>query len=243
MRDRASSNNAVLPKLRHLIRLSLPFAAASLVTITYVQLANVVASFLLDLKSIGIYTVSFAVSSLHLGITGAMGKVFFSHILRNQDQDIGNWFSRMFRYSLVLNGFIAVMLILILPPIVPIVFGSQFTGSATLLLVLVPAVTLLGLAQIADEAIKATGQATPSLWARLAGGACLVCTALTITPYWGMYGVALAVGVGAAIELFVLLHFVSHSFHIPFGAMLIPRKTDMQELAAKSRNFLLQARL
>jgi O-antigen/teichoic acid export membrane protein len=119
---------------------------------------------------------------------------------------------------------------------VPIVFGSSFVGSRTLLLLLLPGVLLLSPATVLASFIVGVGRPRANLMvSSVAFGVTLIMD-LVLIPTWGATGAALAstasYTVSAVLTVWVFLRLSTASL----GDVLIPRRGDLRDVIRAGRS-------
>ena len=91
------------------------------------------------------------------------------------------------------------------PWLTTLLFGSEFSQSAELIVWLIPSVSAIAIVTLIDESLKGMNYASPGSKARVLGNATLIALALALVPMHGAYGLAYALVCKACIELVVIL--------------------------------------
>jgi O-antigen/teichoic acid export membrane protein len=164
---------------------------------------QIVAGLFLGPASLGLYAVASSFTTLTMIVAVSVGVVEYPHVAGQPDRAVGR--RTVVRYlllTLALCGGIAVALELILPVLVPFLFGEEFSSAVPAARILVLAGVALAVRRILSDGLRALGRPTAGTIAELASWATLVPTLALFAPLFGTTGIAAAVaiasGVGAA---------------------------------------------
>lgn len=179
---------------------------------------------LLPPRDLGLYAVATTVSGLGTAPSGAIASVVFPRIAAGQIRVLGPAFRITTGLLIVTQATVAITA----PYFVPLAFGSSFDHAVPLVLILLPAWTLVSLAPILAHALAGSGYPGRGSVAQIVG---LTCTAvgLAITlPTLGATGAAITSLVSAAVVLTYLLVSTSRCLSLPLSDILRPRAQDAE---------------
>ena len=215
------------PRLRltpiALISESRRFACASVAGVVAQQLPQMLLLTLVDLSSLGIFTIAYMIASVHSSLGNAMSKILFSQVAQGASAGLG----AVLRQATWLYVFVTAVMMVTVRPLVPLVFGERFQEAAPLAFYLLPATSLIALALLMDEVLKAKGLVSAGILARILGGVTLAGVAVALIPQFGLNGMLLAVTARAVVEYGVLFRNATRTCGIPIRQVLSPRFSDL----------------
>lgn len=216
-----------------LLKTAVPYGASYWASAIYAKLDTIWLSLLADSKALGMYTVALSAASLHYSLGQAISSVLFFRVAAYDGPGLSLWLAQRLRKALILNVALTGLGLLVIPPLVPLIFGDEFSGSARLVMVLMPAVSFLSIALIVDESLKAHGIPGAGLRSKLISGAALSVLAVSLVPEMGGMGIALALAGGAAVQVVALLWFATRHFDLSWIQLLAFKVVDVQEIASE----------
>jgi O-antigen/teichoic acid export membrane protein len=206
------------------------------------QLANLrldqmlMAAFL-PAAQLGLYAIAVSASSITSALPSAIRTVLTPTVAQGQqggEQGAAMLEGRLHRYWLA-NVIAGIALLLIIPWLLPLIYGQEFGPAVLPAEILVVAAVLLGGKQILTGASYGLG--TPFLvsQAEIVSLACTVVGLLLLLRPLGIVGAALASLVAYGVS-FALLAYRMRSVHrLCLQAVLLPRASDARELARRAR--------
>lgn len=237
------------PELRmgDTVRTSLGFGWAALLETANAQLPLMLMSFLMPAAQIGLYAVAVTAASLQEAFGGAVGKVVFAQVAADGDtataggpsqHERGLRLAQQIRYAILVYFGLAAGMLVVIPPLMPIVFGEAFASTRWIVMGMIPAASVVAVGRIYNEALKGAGQSRPAVWARIIGSLVLVALAVLLVPRWQVMGMVAAVAGGAVAQFVCFARAAAEHFHVPLTEMWGVRLRDMRVLLGAVRKYL-----
>ena len=214
------------------LRRSTPLALTMLIAGIAQQSDKLFASALFQPDVIGIYMVAATLAQVQ-GMAGeALAQMFFARgaavaDLKSVDRE---WLSRRLRQTILLYAVLCGGGLIVLPPLVPLIYGKSFAGSADLLYVLLPGLAMQGMNRPFEEFLRGLNRASTlarmaivlisimvgfALAARLAGS-------IAVLP-WGVL-------CGFAVSVTIAGRTLAREMDLPLARLLVPRPADVTDL-------------
>jgi O-antigen/teichoic acid export membrane protein len=192
--------------------------------------------FLLGSENLGLYVVAATASGVHTTLAKSVGMIVLPRSGSMQLENAIRDTARIFRVLGIINALLSALLMLMLPWLVVVMFGSSFSESSTPAVLLVVAQLFATQGMILDEGLRAQLRPGPGLAANLSsvGAFCVVAYLLAQS---GVVGVACASIVSQCLYCLLLAAFVRRRFR----ASLIPTKDDVQFLCTTLRSAMVWA--
>ena len=214
------------------LRRSTPLALTMLIAGVAQQSDKLFASALFHPDAIGIYMVAATLAQVQ-GMAGeALAQMFFARgaavaDLKSVDRE---WLSRRLRQTILLYAVLCGGGLLVLPPLVPLIYGKSFMGSADLLYVLLPGLALQGMNRPFEEFLRGLNRAATLarmaivLIAIMAGFALAARSAgsIALLP-WGVV-------CGFAVSVTIAGWTLAREMDLPLARLLLPRLADATDL-------------
>jgi O-antigen/teichoic acid export membrane protein len=216
-----------------------PFGLATTAQALMVNLPVVLLTFLVDSKNVGYFVVAMVVSGAHSILGSAIGRMLFAKLCAS-NEDARIWLGAVFRQSLVLYVLLAMMLAVLLPYLVPIVYGDEFRYSGILAIGLVVSTSINALESLLEEALRAKGHARPILRAQIAGSASLCLLAVLFVPGGGLNGMVWACILSAIVQLIVISRSVARELRIAKRELILVTRNDAHALVSRLRSALIR---
>lgn len=221
-------------------RASLGFGSAALLEAGSTHVPMALLSFLLPPAEIGFYAVSMTAASLQEAFGGAVGKALFTHVAASSSGE-GTVVSTRLRYTVLLYLVLAMGMMVVLPPLMPWVFGAEFAASQRIVLGLIPAASVLSVGRVYNETLKGAGQAKPAMVARFVGPLVLIVVAFILVPRIGIMGMVAAVAGGAFTQVVLFVHATARHFQVPIHQVWAIRPQDVRDVLRTARALWLRA--
>ncbi|MBE0584875.1 MAG: oligosaccharide flippase family protein [Desulfofustis sp.] len=206
-----ASGEAVVPA-RILLTESYPFVAASIITILYMQMDKVLLVWLLPPEEIGWYVAAFAAAGAVNVLNSALGIVQFSIAAQEKPRCGFATIAAVLRRSAIFSLLAAGGLALLLPWLLPLVYGFNFQPAVPLSYILLPGMILAGLSEIVTQALRGQGQPIAGVLSKIFGLMVMALSGFFMAKFWGARGIACAFLFGE-ITVFSGLVFVSFRFY------------------------------
>jgi len=190
-----------------LIKESFPYITASLISILYMQMDKALLVWLLAPEDIGWYVAAFAASGSINVLNGALGIVQFSAAAQSKPRygfvDLASVLRRGGIVSIMGGSVLAIML----PFLIPLVYGAAFQPATAMAFILLPGLILAGLGEIVNQALRGQGQPLAGVLSKLVGLIVMGIAGIYLSGFMGGRGIALGYVLGestAFVGLFVV---------------------------------------
>jgi O-antigen/teichoic acid export membrane protein len=130
-------------------------------------------------------------------------------------------------------------MIVVLPVLLPVVFGIAFNASSALLPILIVATGITAVAEMFEEILKGDGVSRPVIIVRLIAMLIMSVGAVLFVGSQGVRGMIYAVLVAAVTHLALLLKTASERFSLSMRDLLQCRTEDVRDLAQSIRSAML----
>jgi enterobacterial common antigen flippase len=211
-------------------REALPFGLAGLLNPVTQTADKALLLYLLGTTQLGFYTVALTAASVVNSLAGAAGTVSFGMSTQAKEREGFDRVARMFRFTAWAWLLAGIAIALIIPFMLPLLYGGAFRPAIWPAILLIPAAALTGQATILEESMRAQGRAFIGLEARAAGLIAMVGLGAVLARSFGVLGVVVAVIVSQAIVLAVMIVATRWHFHRALIHTLLPRLGDLLEL-------------
>lgn len=182
------------------------FGAAGFVEVVSTQLDKAILLWFMGPEQLGYYSVALTVSMVLDSFTKAAGMVVFSYTAKARNNMGDDVIIHTFRYSMIFWFAGGSLLALLLPLLLPLVYGGDFDASVRIAQFLIIGSAFGCLTEIPNQALKAAGIAFAGVKGRVAGSIVLFVTCFYTVQWWGTYGMCLGYGVSQLVYLLVVVH-------------------------------------
>jgi antigen flippase len=218
-------------------REALPFGFAGLLNPLAASADKALLLYLLGTAQLGFYTVALTAASVVNSLAGAAGTVSFGMSAQVKDREGFDRVARMFRFTAWTWLLAGLGVAVIIPIVLPLLYGAVFRPAIWPAILLLPAAALTGQASILEESMRAQGRAFVGLEARAAGLVVMIAMGWLLAPVVGIYGVVFAAIGSQAIVLIVMMFAARWHFHRALLNALLPRISDLLELKTRLPRF------
>jgi O-antigen/teichoic acid export membrane protein len=218
-------------------REALPFGFAGLLNPLAASADKALLLYLLGTAQLGFYTVALTAASVVNSFAGAAGTVSFGMSAQVKDREGFDRVARMFRFTAWTWLLAGLGVAVIIPIVLPLLYGAVFRPAIWPAILLIPAAALTGQASILEESMRAQGRAFVGLEARAAGLVVMIAMGWLLAPVVGIYGVVFAAIGSQAIVLIVMMFAARWHFHRALLNALLPRISDLLELKTRLLRF------
>jgi len=207
------------PSLEEAIALcgfGLRFHPATIVLLLAGQVDVFIVLALWDDATLGHYVIALTIASSGLSvISGAYHKVLFPHVAQIQERagQIG-LLARGVRHATLLLVALSLPLALLMPWVVPLLFGQAFNDAVVPALVLVAAYVLVALKSIIIQSLRGFGEGGRGLIAAAISVVIVLVAAWPLGKHMGLVGVGLAVAMANLGSLGYLAYDLSRRFQV-----------------------------
>ena len=172
-------------------------------------LDQLVVGLFLSARALGLYVVAAAFMNLSRLVTQSIGLVAYPNVAgRRNAEDARRAMWRFTTLGTVAALAITVVLELTVHRLIELLFGASFVAADGVARVLLIAALLAGARRVLSEAARGANRPLAGTVAEISSWACLIPALVLLTPLFGLYGVAAALGLAAAASLFVILRAV-----------------------------------
>ena len=223
--------------LNAVFREALPYGLAGLLNPLAASADKALLLYLLGTAQLGFYTVALTAASVVNSLAGAAGTVSFGMSAQVKDREGFDRVARMFRFTAWTWLLAGLGVAVIIPIVLPLLYGAVFRPAIWPAILLIPAAALTGQASILEESMRAQGRAFVGLEARAAGLVVMIAMGWLLAPVVGIYGVVFAAIGSQAIVLIVMMFAARWHFHRALLNALVPRISDLLELKTRLLRF------
>ena len=221
--------------VKSVFREALPFGFAGLLNPLAASADKALLLYLLGTAQLGFYTVALTAASVVNSLAGAAGTVSFGMSAQIKDREGFDRVARMFRFTAWTWLLAGLGVAVIIPIVLPLLYGAVFRPAIWPAILLIPAAALTGQASILEESMRAQGRAFVGLEARAGGLVVMIAMGWLLAPVVGIYGVVFAAIGSQAIVLIVMMFAARWHFHRALLNTLLPRVHDLAELRNRAR--------
>src|SRR5437660_3108276 len=204
-------------------REALPYGLAGLLGALAASADKALLLYLLGTAQLGFYTVALTAASVVNSLAGAAGTVSFGMSAQVKDREGFDRVARMFRFTAWTWLIAGLGVAVIIPIVLPLLYGAAFRPAIWPAILLIPAAALTGQASILEEAMRGQGRAFIGLEARAAGLVAMIVLGVLLAPRWGIFGIVIAAIASQAIVLAVMTFAARWHFHRACLTAVLPR--------------------
>ncbi|MCX7569991.1 oligosaccharide flippase family protein [Tumebacillus sp. DT12] len=194
---------------REMFRYGTQLMGARLLTITNMRIDFYIVFFLIGVQESGVYSIAVTIAEMLMLVSGSILQVVMPRVSSLAEKDSSLLTARTFRHTAIILLVAMLGFYIVMPWLIPRVFGEAFAPAVQNLMILLPGAALLGLATILTTFF--TNQlGRPKLLMALEAISIVVnlSIALLLIPHLGAHGAAFAkVSANAAIFLFSIGYF------------------------------------
>lgn len=219
-----------LYSLKDIFKQSIPFSLAGIFQVLYLQVDKALMLWLLGTKDLGFYTVGLSASAVVGSITTSAGMVSFTMAAQaNHGEGFGR-LAKTFRIAVLLWIFLGGLLAIVMPFVLPLVYGNDFMGAVAPARLLIIGAAFAGLANMLEQAVRGQGKAYIGLEGRLAGLVIILLLAIPLARFFEIIGVCWAFIVGQFICLTIIIWRTNRHYNISSLSFYVPKSNDIYYL-------------
>jgi O-antigen/teichoic acid export membrane protein len=195
---------------------------------TNARLDQVLMTRLVSPSQLGLYVVAVNISLMQIGITAAVATALFPRVVSG-DADLA---ARALRVMVALITLISVGLILVVPVLLPLVFGARFSDAVVMCQILLVAAVPFGAAQIMTNVLAGFGHPGPVARAELLS-VCITMPALLVfvRRYGGVGAAVISVIAYSSTAIYMAIQ-LRPLLGLSWTSMFIMRRADLKALKA-----------
>lgn len=219
------------------IRESVRFGLAGAATPLYSQADKAILLWLLGTEDLGLYVVAISASMVVGSITQSAGIVSFTVAAQAQQGQGFETLAKTVRVSALLSLIFGGLLAVMMPWLLPLVYGVEFAPAVNPARLLILGSALAGLANVLDQAMRGQGRAFVGLEGRFAGLAVMAALGYVLSRQWGLMGMCLAFFFGQVTCFSVFMSCVTDHYGQGIHAIraFAVKRSDVAELCARLR--------
>ena len=220
------------PSLVGTIRRSTPIALTMLVAGVGQQSDKLFASALFEPKAIGLYLVAATLAQVQSMVGEALAQMYFARgaALDSIESADREWLSRRLRQTILIYLVVCLGGLVVLPPLLPMIYGREFAAAGPLLTLLLPGLALQGMNRPFEEFLRGLNL-TAALF-RMGAVLIVVVAVFAIAARAAGSIELLPWGVicGFAITLAIAAHTLARGVGTSMFTLLAPRWSDVHDL-------------
>jgi O-antigen/teichoic acid export membrane protein len=222
--------------MRSLFRTALRLHGVNVLLFVALEVDKLIVIEWMDDRSAGLYVVALAVSTLGSGlVVNSLGALSLPKIAGTVDA--ADRIRKLCQFTQA--GVLSLVLVnvagaVILPPLLPLIFGANFGESAAVLVILLVANTLRGLRQVIDRNLRAMGENRPSIQSEVAGLLGLLALAPIGVTFGGLSGIAWGVTGSQLLALAVMVMQTARAYQLSVVDFLGMRLSIMRQLVDRA---------
>jgi stage V sporulation protein B len=234
--DNPLKNNEDLPNLRHVMR----FSALNYLSVGMSYLSLQICYILLgsqhDFSSVAVFGILALISGIVGGVTESVGRAILPTTSEKReggnDQDLSVAVNSAFRLSIVLSGFIYIIL-LIAPEQVLLLLSKEYAAASGVLSILI--LYTIGASLATFIYFMLNGMGKPQWVARIS----IICSSMEIglafllVPYFGIWGASIALLVGTLASDFLAIYYTRElgTLKMSYSSIYMPLLTVASAIA------------
>jgi enterobacterial common antigen flippase len=231
--------NPILGKLFSpfkILKQSVRFGLAGIADPLYQQADKALLLWLLGPENLGTYVVALSASAVVGSITTASGMVTFTMAARSACGRGFEEIAKAFRMSLSLWILLGGLLAIVMPWLLPLVYGSDFAAAITPSRLLIIGSACAGLSTQLEQAMRGQGRAFVGLEGRLAGLILMALLGVALSHAYALNGLCIAFLLGQLSCLLVIVRCANAHYKVrsPIGCW-VPGRSDVAEMLPRIR--------
>ncbi|MDZ7774406.1 MAG: polysaccharide biosynthesis C-terminal domain-containing protein [Bacteroidales bacterium] len=221
-----------------MIKLGSMYAASLLVMKLIYRIDVLLLERLADLSEVGYYSVAVNVSEQLWQLPLAMGVVIMSRSANTTDKALMNRkVAQLFRLSFMAGVIGAMLLYVIMPYLIPWLYGAGFAPASGMLQTILPGIVLFVAFRILNSHLNGLGKPLYAIYAIVPALLLNIILNFLWIPELGGTGAAMATNVSYAFGTALMILFYLKIAQTTFGALITPRRSDFQPVIQKIKSF------
>lgn len=204
---------------------------SSLANQTNVKLDQLLMAALASSHELGLYALAVTLATASTSLTGAIGTALLPRVAAGEPVLA----ARACRMTILIVGAYGIALAVVSPLLVPMIFGSAFSGSIAMLVVLLAANMFLVPGQVLGSALIAAGDPGAAARSQLCALAITVPALIVVLPLAGGLGAAAISLVSYAAAFVVVLIAAVRRFELPPRTFLLIDASDLRWIRSRLR--------
>ena len=216
--------------INKILRSTWKFGLTNVSNQMYQRVDQVLLIWLLTERDLGLYMVAWTAAGLVQNFSASMATVAFTKCAMAEPHQGFPVVANMIRKSIILLFVSAAGLFIIIPVMLPILFGRSFAPAVTVAFVMMAGQGVFGIITVLDLCMYGQGKPMAGLLGRIMAMIGMVTVGCALAGPLGRIGVAIAYDCAQVICLTVMMILVLRHFHDSSLRQLVPRKADITEL-------------
>ncbi|MEI7662392.1 MAG: flippase [Bacteroidota bacterium] len=213
--------------MKSMIKLGLVNAIAVFIMQLNYRLDILMLKKLSTLEEVGFYSLAMQVAEQLWHVPMAIETIILSRSANsNDDRQVHRTVASIFRVSLMIGLAAGIVIFLVAPPLIPLIFGKEFTHSARLIQVVLPGILLLIGFRILNSRLTGMGKPQIAIYTFLPALVINFIANLFLIPRYGGIGAAWATNISYGIGSVAFIIVYSRLIGMPLSDILRVRKSD-----------------
>lgn len=182
-------------------------------------------------EEVGFYTLAVSVSEQLWLLPYAAGLVLMSRTANSSSTEAAvKPVGSLLRWGFLLSVIGSIAIVYLAPILVPMIFGKDFSGSIEVVKAIIPGIVAFVVFRILESNLAGLGKPWLAVYALLPSLLINVGLNLLLIPKFGILGSAWATNVSYIVATIIYLIIYVKFTKISFGHLLIPKRSDLNEL-------------
>ena len=218
----------------NIVKESVRFGLAGMAQPIYLQADKALMLSIFGPKELGFYCVGLSASAVINSITVSIGMVAFSVSAQADQGDGFAKIARSFRISVIFWVILGVIMAAVMPFLLPVVYGSDFSAAINPARFLLIGSAFAGFANLLEQSVRGQGKAFVGLEGRVAGLVAMVIISMLLKKTGGMVTICIAYSIAQCICFSVVMFRVNQHYRVKqFCRHYLPSPADIQFLLDK----------
>jgi O-antigen/teichoic acid export membrane protein len=193
-------------------------------------------------REVGIYSIGVTLAELSWYVPSALAGVLFPKVAAGGDSDTAELTARLTRFAWPVALLSETIVVLVSIPVVPILFGTAFSGAVVPLALLGPGIVSMTVVNLVGAYVSGIGHPGDATKANVVNLLVNVAVNLLLIPVFGIAGAALASSVSYTSAAVVLAVLWKRRSGLSVRELLVPTISDARAVADAARRALARVR-
>jgi len=190
---------------QRMLRFGLRGFLGSLSPVATFRLDQAVTGLFLAPEALGLYVAALAFTTLPTFISRSTAMIALPQVARADREDRRHTAWRFFFVSMTVTGIVVLVLEIAAGWLVPFFFGSDFSDAVSITRILLVSAFFYGARRVLTDSASGGGRPGLGSLAELTSWIVLIPLFATLTPIWGVEGVAAALAISSGVSLVALV--------------------------------------
>lgn len=216
---------ATFSDLRAQLRYAASFHGTTLLIAASTQIDRIVVAWALPYAEIGHYAVAYTIASSGITLVSLafQALVFPGMARRLTPESRRAYVIKSTRYACLGLVLSAIPLMLLLPWLVPALFGQEFRPASSVAEFLVIAFVATGVRQVQMRMLRGAGEARPTLVVEILSLCVFLATVVPLAKHYGMNGIACAAIAASVVSSVYSFSYIKSKFGIQLSEYILPK--------------------